>query len=468
MPGRTIQRNITLRALGSVAAILVAAGVVANLVITNWLSAEFDKAMLTKAQVLVTLFEEDTFGMEFEFADEVMPEFGRIDDPEYFQFRTPEGENFERSTQLMGRDLPFFSEIGADVKYANTILPDGRPGRLLQMVFVPQLELELRTAERRVSQYVMVIGLARERVSLDHRIFLVDLSLIVLGLLILISVYFALAQVISRGLAPLEAIKQEVENLDSSDMSQRLLIGVPLLDLEKVVVALNDLLARIESGFEREKRFSVGAAHELKTPIDELMNMSEVFQRWPNADEAPQFAADVLASAKRMQFIVESLLRLARGRLQAYNPETEGEDITLLSSVQKAIGLISKDAQARELSFDITGDSATAIFSSALDLDLMLSNVLGNAVAHADRGTTLAIVLAENSLSITNAARTLTEDDLPMLFESLWRKDEARTSEFHVGLGLSIVQAYAERLGIELGVFLQNGEFTITFKFPHT
>ena len=468
MPGRTIQRNITLRALGSVAAILVAAGVVANLVITNWLSAEFDKAMLTKAQVLVTLFEEDTFGMEFEFADEVMPEFGRIDDPEYFQFRTPEGENFERSTQLMGRDLPFFSEIGADVKYANTILPDGRPGRLLQMVFVPQLELELRTAERRVSQYVMVIGLARERVSLDHRIFLVDLSLIVLGLLILISVYFALAQVISRGLAPLEAIKQEVENLDSSDMSQRLLIGVPLLDLEKVVVALNDLLARIESGFEREKRFSVGAAHELKTPIAELMNMSEVFQRWPNADEAPQFAADVLASAKRMQFIVESLLRLARGRLQAYNPETEGEDITLLSSVQKAIGLISKDAQARELSFDITGDSATAIFSSALDLDLMLSNVLGNAVAHADRGTTLAIVLAENSLSITNAARTLTEDDLPMLFESLWRKDEARTSEFHVGLGLSIVQAYAEPLGIELGVFLQNGEFTITFKFPHT
>jgi two-component system heavy metal sensor histidine kinase CusS len=468
MPGRTIQRNITLRALGSVAAILVAAGVVANLVITNWLSAEFDKAMLTKAQVLVTLFEEDTFGMEFEFADEVMPEFGRIDDPEYFQFRTPEGENFERSTQLMGRDLPFFSEIGADVKYANTILPDGRPGRLLQMVFVPQLELELRTAERRVSQYVMVIGLARERVSLDHRIFLVDLSLIVLGLLILISVYFALAQVISRGLAPLEAIKQEVENLDSSDMSQRLLIGVPLLDLEKVVVALNDLLARIESGFEREKRFSVGAAHELKTPIAELMNMSEVFQRWPNADEAPQFAADVLASAKRMQFIVESLLRLARGRLQAYNPETEGEDITLLSTVQKAIGLISKDAQARELSFDITGDSATAIFSSALDLDLMLSNVLGNAVAHADRGTTLAIVLAENSLSITNAARTLTEDDLPMLFESLWRKDEARTSEFHVGLGLSIVQAYAERLGIELGVFLQNGEFTITFKFPHT
>lgn len=468
MPGRTIQRNITLRALGSVAAILVAAGVVANLVITNWLSAEFDKAMLTKAQVLVTLFEEDTFGMEFEFADEVMPEFGRIHDPEYFQFRTPEGENFERSTQLMGRDLPFFSEIGADVKYANTILPDGRPGRLLQMVFVPQLELELRTAERRVSQYVMVIGLARERVSLDHRIFLVDLSLIVLGLLILISVYFALAQVISRGLAPLEAIKQEVENLDSSDMSQRLLIGVPLLDLEKVVVALNDLLARIESGFEREKRFSVGAAHELKTPIAELMNMSEVFQRWPNADEAPQFAADVLASAKRMQFIVESLLRLARGRLQAYNPETEGEDITLLSFVQKAIGLISKDAQARELSFDITGDSATAIFSSALDLDLMLSNVLGNAVAHADRGTTLAIVLAENSLSITNAARTLTEDDLPMLFESLWRKDEARTSEFHVGLGLSIVQAYAERLGIELGVFLQNGEFTITFKFPHT
>ena len=468
MPGRTIQRNITLRALGSVAAILVAAGVVANLVITIWLSAEFDKAMLTKAQVLVTLFEEDTFGMEFEFADEVMPEFGRIDDPEYFQFRTPEGENFERSTQLMGRDLPFFSEIGADVKYANTILPDGRPGRLLQMVFVPQLELELRTAKRRVSQYVMVIGLARERVSLDHRIFLVDLSLIVLGLLILISVYFALAQVISRGLAPLEAIKQEVENLDSSDMSQRLLIGVPLLDLEKVVVALNDLLARIESGFEREKRFSVGAAHELKTPIAELMNMSEVFQRWPNADEAPQFAADVLASAKRMQFIVESLLRLARGRLQAYNPETEGEDITLLSSVQKAIGLISKDAQARELSFDITGDSATAIFSSALDLDLMLSNVLGNAVAHADRGTTLAIVLAENSLSITNAARTLTEDDLPMLFESLWRKDEARTSEFHVGLGLSIVQAYAERLGIELGVFLQNGEFTITFKFPHT
>lgn len=468
MPGRTIQRNITLRALGSVAAILVAAGVVANLVITNWLSAEFDKAMLTKAQVLVTLFEEDTFGMEFEFADEVMPEFGRIDDPEYFQFRTPEGENFERSTQLMGRDLPFFSEIGADVKYANTILPDGRPGRLLQMVFVPQLELELRTAERRVSQYVMVIGLARERVSLDHRIFLVDLSLIVLGLLILISVYFALAQVISRGLAPLEAIKQEVENLDSSDMSQRLLIGVQLLDLEKVVVALNDLLARIESGFEREKRFSVGAAHELKTPIAELMNMSEVFQRWPNADEAPQFAADVLASAKRMQFIVESLLRLARGRLQAYNPETEGEDITLLSTVQKAIGLISKDAQARELSFDITGDSATAIFSSALDLDLMLSNVLGNAVAHADRGTTLAIVLAENSLSITNAARTLTEDDLPMLFESLWRKDEARTSEFHVGLGLSIVQAYAERLGIELGVFLQNGEFTITFKFPHT
>ncbi|MDF1765305.1 MAG: ATP-binding protein [Gammaproteobacteria bacterium] len=466
MAAVSIRRQLLSRALTSTIAILLLVGLVVQHLVGNWLRAEFDEMMLTKAQVMVTLFEEDTFGMEFEFADEVMPEFARDQTPEYYQFRTPEGENFERSERLKGSDLPFLPDTTPVSQFLDIELPDGRAGRLLQLTFVPQLELELRTPAKRISQYVMVMGLARERASLDRRLLVLNLGILAVGAAVLVSVFFALNWVIGRGLRPLEEVKLGLLELDSNDQSQRLNVDVPLLDLEEIVAALNDLLARIEESFAREKRFSVGAAHELRTPIAELMSMSEVFQRWPNADEAPQFAADVLASARRMQFIVDSLAQLARGRLQPYEPALEGSQLVLASLVDAAFAQHAETARQRELTRAVRGRLDIQVWSSALDVSLILSNVIGNAIAHADAGSEIVVEFGAGLIAVSNKASGLQPEDLPRLFESLWRKDEARSSEFHVGLGLAIVNAYADRLGIQLSVELSQGWFTLRIHFP--
>lgn len=463
MTRKTIKNRIIFTSLTGVGLILVMTGLVANWLIVRWLETGFDTNLLTKAQVLVTLFEEVEEGLEFVFADEFMPEFERPENPEYYQFWYSHGEIFEKSHSLILTDLPYSLSLSDAYAFQDLDLEDSKDGRMVQIHFVPQLAEELRTETRTASDQNMILVVARERQSLDLYILIVNATILFSIPAILLSIFFAIRYGVDSGLKPLEEIKAQIGKLDVNKLSQRVEVTTPVMDMESIVSALNQVLSRIEQSFKREQRFTSDAAHELRTPITELMNMAEVAKKWPGKVNHKEFYADVLASSMKMQLIVNSLLDLARCK----NGQIKLQSTTLNLSdrIDDAWPLYCRLAEEKNIRFLLRGDRKIRINSSQVELDFVLSNIISNAVEYGDNDSTINASIMEDtdsvSISISNRTSSLEPEDIPHMFESLWRKDDSRNSERHIGMGLTIVQAFIELLDLEIEASLNGQTYSV-------
>lgn len=476
--------------IGGMALVLLVAGLALSLAIVAWMTHGFDQALEAKAMALVTLTEQEDGVVEMDFADEFMPEFEAADHPEYFELWLRGGTLVERSRSFEASDttraarLPRSEEVASEPRFRDVRLPDGRAGRQVQIDFVPQVDVEEgeegeegpgimndpteSAAQPGLEAATLIV--ARERERLDARIALVRATLgaVALGLLVALGV---LTRVTVRvGLRPLEGLAREVRRLDAQSLDSRVAVeGVPE-EIAPVVEQLNALLGRLEAAFKRERQLSHDVAHELKTPIAELRSLCEVGGRWPEDRAAVrQFFEDARAIALQMERIVSHLLALARydeGREPVWRTRVRVAEV-----IESAWKHLAREAGAKRLEFR---QEVPASLQAETDLEkfhLIVSNLLSNAVAYSPPGTTILCRSAEQngkvSVSVINRAENLAAEDVPVMFDRFWRKEEARTGGRNVGLGLSLVKAFADLLGIEVEAALGPDQtFRISLSVP--
>jgi two-component system sensor histidine kinase QseC len=117
-------------------------------------------------------------------------------------------------------------------------------------------------------------------------------------------------------------------------------------------------------------------------------------------------------------------------------------------------------------------DGALRLNTDPLKLEQIVFNLLNNAAQYSPPGAAIVCASAKGAggkweLSFRNPVQDLGQEDLDHIFERFWRKDAARTAGGHAGLGLSIVQALADTLGIQVAADLaDNGVFSIRLGFP--
>ncbi|MGH3042916.1 MAG: sensor histidine kinase, partial [Gaiellaceae bacterium] len=236
-------------------------------------------------------------------------------------------------------------------------------------------------------------------------------------------------------------------------LDARVDVTKPPREVAVVVEQVNALLARLEAGFTRERRLSSDIAHELKTPIAELRNLSDVGARWPE-DRASvrQFFEDAGAIAQQMERIVVHLLALARydeGREQVWTAPVGVAEI-----VDAAWKPLTREAAAKGLEFRQEISRGLRFETDPEKLTLMVQNLLSNAVTYSPPGALVVCASEETagrvSVSFTNPVENLEPEDLSVMFDRFWRKDEARAGGRNVGLGLALVRALADLLGIEI------------------
>jgi two-component system sensor histidine kinase QseC len=236
-------------------------------------------------------------------------------------------------------------------------------------------------------------------------------------------------------------------------------------ELLPIAQRLNDLLARLENSFARERRFTADAAHELRTPIAELRSLAEVALKWPDDLAAAHNALEeALAIAQQMEAIAAGLLALARCDSGLTNKESE--PTVLAELLRETIQPLRGKARDKRLDLQINVPAEVCWSSDRAGLRVIVNNLLSNAVEYAEHGTTIDVVASANSgselLRVCNRTRDLTREDLPHLFERFWRKDGARSSSEHSGLGLAVARAYSESLGLKLEAKLERGEVIFT------
>ena len=242
------------------------------------------------------------------------------------------------------------------------------------------------------------------------------------------------------------------------------------MELAAIETAVNRLLDRVESAFEKERRFSSDLAHELRTPIAELRTACEVGGQWPDDVEATrEFFKDTGMIALQLEKIVATMLTLSR--CENGTAPVQLRRICVQTLVRECWRHSAPAAEAKRLRFDDRLAPGLAVECDEDKLGIIVRNLVENAVAHSPPDTVVECHGAATpdgvELRLVNTAKDLERADLAHVFDRFWRKDAARSDRSHIGLGLSIARGLCEMLGIRLSVDLREGRlFEARLVFP--
>jgi len=427
---------------------------------------EFDAALLAEARGLMSLVAINEKGqVEFEYVPDAMPNFEREEDADYFQIWLHDGKVLPpgRSGSLApGVNLARTDSLSKAPAFRDMALPDGRAGRAVQMSFVP-VRLVARIGAKVASHpvdYFFVLVVARGRERLDSLIASTRLAVVLGGGAAALVAALLIWLAVTSGLHPLRAISAQVRALDAESLSVRVAAPGAPCELDPIVRQLNALLARLEASFERERRFAGHVAHELRTPIAELRSLAEVGGKWPEDLASTRgFFADVHDIAGRMERVVVDLLLLAR--CHAGVETAERRPVRLAPLLRACPGADRVEIDVPE---DLVADSDPG------KLSLILANLLENALAYATPGGAVRCAAGAKGprfhIEISNPSEPLSEADLLSITEPFWRKDRARSPEGHSGLGLSLVTALADLIGLEVSFRHEKGLFLARIRGP--
>lgn len=434
----SIRWRLTFLLCLAIGALFVATGFGVFLSMRQLLRSQFDETLTAKARALITASEIDDGDFEIDLTVQDFAGFGPRDGDDFFEIRRLDGRSFLRSPSLEGEGS--LGDVGIPpfprAAITDGRLGDGRPARFYVQRFIPKDDKKKRFQDL----HLIVASPTRQ---LQMQLALLATVLAIAGAAALLLMLPVIRLGLGRGLRPLDRLSGEIRAIRPERLDQRLDTGRLPAELVPVATGLNEWLGRLEASFDRERRFSSHAAHELRTPLAELKSMAELGAMFPE-EATPERSAEMLAVANELEALLEKLALLARadaGR-QPVSPETADPGATVAAAVERA----AAKAETRRISF------RTEIAPGSFTTDLVLwsavvQNLVGNAVSHAPEGAEVTVEAGPGRIAVSNPAPDLRREDLDRLFERFWRKDESRSGYDHSGLGLSIVQACARTLG---------------------
>ncbi len=463
---RSLRGALILWLLVGIGLLVTAAGLLLDRRIGSRLRQDFDDELIAEARSVMAVAEQHDGEVTVELSPGLLPQFEAGREADYFEVWLPGRRVLARSRSLGGRDLPRSPSPAPGFQFGDLTLPDGRAGRRVEVTFRPQVEPGDQgkaggsgSGDSRVTLVVATgAGSLNAFLASLHR----TLELFILGLLVGSAVL--VRAVTGFALRPLDDLGRRLEDVDAGSLRERVVVDRAPAELASTIEHLNGLLERLAESFERERMFSASLAHELRTPLAELRAITEIALKWPE-DSAALLGAlgEARSCGLQMEGIVVSLLTLARCE--------SGQQSLRLSRValsELAAGCwkaAAAEAESRRMTFSLQVPAELTLVTDREMLGLVLSNLLANAVAYGPPGgrVTCAATAADGRfrLSVANPTLSLAAGDLPHLFDRFWRQDAAR-SEGHAGLGLSLVAALCDLLGLAKEARLGDGAFEIS------
>jgi len=274
------------------------------------------------------------------------------------------------------------------------------------------------------------------------------------------------------GLRPLRRLTGLVAGLDANRLGARLSEdGVPA-EIMDLVAAFNAMLARLEDSFRRLSQFSSDIAHELRTPVSNLMVQTQVALSGARGIE--QYRETLYANLEeyeRMAQMIGDMLFLAQADRGLLKPTTTSVD--LAAEVRALFDYFGAWAEERDVGLAVDG-AATPVSGDRLMLRRALSNLLANAIRHTRAGEQVQVHLETGPggtrIAVENPGTPIPAERLPRLFDRFYRADSSRRRQDEgAGLGLAIVKsiiaAHGGTVSVESSV--QGTRFLIVLPNTH-
>lgn len=273
-----------------------------------------------------------------------------------------------------------------------------------------------------------------------------------------------------RGLAPLRTMASRARTVTADKLDERMPVASVPVEVADLAVTLNAMLERLQSDFRRLSDFSTDIAHELRTPITNLLTQTEVVLAQPRA--STQYR-DVLTSnaeeLQRLARMVSDMLYLAKMENSLTLPSAEA--IHIDDEIRALFEFYDALAEDKAVQLDLHGDGR--VMGDRLMLRRALSNLLSNAIRHTPRSGRVVVSVSDAregvTIAVDNDGNEIAPQFLPFIFERFFRADRsrARPESESAGLGLAITKAIVVAHGGTITVARVDGRTRFSMYLPH-
>lgn len=458
----SIRGRLLLGALLGVAALTSASGWLLYRGVAADLRGQQRQALIERGRALGSLIEQEGDQLAFEWLDPEEP----IDPdaiPRWFRVRTPAGRvliHAEGWPAPPGDDWRPAAEPSA----RRVTLPDGRGACSLTMPVRPRGEVG------GPPPLALQLEIAEPTAAIDRALQRLLWAIALVGCLAMALAALGSSWLIASAVAPLAELQRQIEALQADDLERRVKVPGAPAELVPVVDQLNALLDRLADAIRREQAFTADAAHELRTPLAGLHAKLELaLMRERTVDQHVGFARDSLAICQGMESLVRRMLALAR--LEAEAQPCQQETLDAAAALRASWQPLQAPADGRELEISWRTRLPPQLTLDAGALRTVATNLLENAVSHADTGGQL-LVEAEHDgaalqVRISNSGCVLEPAQLAEAFRPFWRGDPARgQAGHHAGLGLAICRRAARAAGGDVEVSIDGERFVAELTLP--
>jgi two-component system heavy metal sensor histidine kinase CusS len=292
-----------------------------------------------------------------------------------------------------------------------------------------------------------------------HREFLAAFRLALAGVVAVAGLAAALLgwAVARAGLAPVRQMAGHAGSITAARLTERLAADAAPAELRELATSFNAMLDRLHDSFRRLTEFSADLAHEMRTPVSNLMTQTQVtLAQARSAEEYREVLASNLEEYERLARMIADMLFLAKADRGLVVPTREPVDLAA-----EIRGLFEfYEALAEERGVRLASDGSAVVAGDRLMLRRALSNLLSNAIRHTARGGTVRVAVALAVapaptfpgvvVAVENPGEPIPPGQLERLFDRFYRAEPARRASAAEkgdgegsGLGLAIARSIA-------------------------
>ena len=288
--------------------------------------------------------------------------------------------------------------------------------------------------------------------------------------LIAISVAFSILGgywLSQRALSPVSSIIDAAKSITATDLDKRIPVNYQVRDeLTDLAETFNMMLNRLQKGFEREKRFTSDAAHELMTPLSSLRSDAEIMLRKPRSrEEYRETIQRMLTETRRMSEMVHLLLQLSRVE-SVHRAEAE---LVNISRITEAVATeYVQAARNKDIAMEVDITPELQIRAHGAYIEEIVNNLLENALKYTPEGGSVDLQLQRSSgkavIHLRDTGIGFDQETKRHLFERFYRANQKEVQQSPgSGLGLPLVKAIVELYDGKIRAYSDGQEKGSTF-----
>jgi len=268
---------------------------------------------------------------------------------------------------------------------------------------------------------------------------------------------------VRQGNAPLRNIVAQIHRIHANELNTRLDPNAVPTELADLATSFNQMLARMEQDFKRLSHFSADIAHELRTPVTNLLTQTQVaLSQTRSIEEYQEILYSNIEEYERMAQMIGDMLFLAQTENRLV--ELKVEEINLVTEIENLLEYFEMWAEEKNITLSFQGQAF--ISGDRVMIRRIITNLLSNAIKYTPAHNQVSINLSSNqnnetTICVENTGTHIPSEHIPNLFDRFYRVDASRQrsnaqSNDSSGLGLAIVKSLVEIHGGKIDVSSEN------------